>query len=304
MKKHLLLFILLVSFVSSSQEVIWRYGIVQNHDNRNFDKTVSAWFLPLTVNDYINSVFNLYTSQSEDGGQTWTAWNGGQNHYDYPDWLENMALTCKINNTSFYHDITIGGFKWRLALGHESFLNTSSLNINNNTGFNLPFYFKATSVESTSSTEERISNFEILCSLSLHPNLIVLSPTLTEIPSPGVMNISVPITVNYQRQLSVTQPAPISGIINRRTSSNITLTIRDAASNGLPEIRNNHIKWTISSPCSEWQPVLYLPSGAHLNPETDVSEGLGHGAHILNAKFTPTSLGQFTCTGTITVTTD
>jgi hypothetical protein len=109
------------------------------------------------------------------------------------------------------------------------------------------------------------------------------------------------VSINLQRttQISIPQqPGFIRGRVDQPVSAPFSLSIVD------PWEHAYRLSWTVGQPCSDWEPVLRLPSGTELNPGTGEDGEVSHGNHNLIATFTPTSLGAFTCYGTVTVSED
>lgn len=62
--------------------------------------------------------------------------------------------------------------------------------------------------------------------------------------------------------------------------------------------------WDVSEPCSNWSPVLETADGTRLQPEYNGSGVLNGGTNNFIAEFTPTTSGDFECTGTLQLTLD
>lgn len=117
--------------------------------------------------------------------------------------------------------------------------------------------------------------------------------------SDNIYSTDASIKLERTTQISIPQqPGFIRGTPNQPVSVRFPLSIND------PWEHAYRLSWSVGQPCSDWEPVLRLPSGTELNPGTGDEGGVSHGDHNLTATFTPTSLGSFTCYGTVTVSED
>lgn len=95
------------------------------------------------------------------------------------------------------------------------------------------------------------------------------------------------------------QPAFATGALGRQLSMPFTMSVQ----NKLPTEQLS-MSWDVSAPCNSWSPSLQLSNGTVLNiPHANLGR-LPDGISTHTAKFTPTALGNFTCTGTLNVSID
>ena len=102
---------------------------------------------------------------------------------------------------------------------------------------------------------------------------------------------------NFAATVSLTQPPSKNGFINQEIDFPFTVTVTDPGQSSV-KIRTT---FAVSSPCSGWSPELELASGATLDADGVTKGVLNSGTNNLHAKFTPTALGSFTCSGTMVV---
>lgn len=102
---------------------------------------------------------------------------------------------------------------------------------------------------------------------------------------------------DFASTVSLTQPPSKNGFINQEIDFPFTVTVTDPGQSSV-KIRTT---FAVSSPCSGWSPELELASGATLDADGVTKGILNSGTNNLHAKFTPTALGSFTCSGTMVV---
>lgn len=99
--------------------------------------------------------------------------------------------------------------------------------------------------------------------------------------------------------VSVEQPSPVIGKLMTEFDAPFKMTV----ANALPS-ENLSMTWDVAAPCDSWSPSLRLPDGSVLGIHHADSGRLPSGISIMTAKFTPTALGAFSCTGTLNVSLD
>ncbi|MEC5505029.1 hypothetical protein P9911_004085 [Klebsiella oxytoca] len=114
-------------------------------------------------------------------------------------------------------------------------------------------------------------------------------------------SIVYPVIVRVDSMLSVSveQPSPVIGKLMREFDAPFKMTV----TNALPS-ENLSMTWDVGAPCDSWSPSLRLPDGSVLGIHHADSGRLPSGTSIMTAKFTPTALGAFSCTGTLNVSLD
>ncbi|WP_404318734.1 hypothetical protein RX799_04080 [Klebsiella oxytoca] len=101
-------------------------------------------------------------------------------------------------------------------------------------------------------------------------------------------------------QVSVTQPPYITGRLGGEFSSPFTLNATNVDFGSV----DLHLTWDVSAPCNDWSPTLLLPDGSALAAGHIDQGRLTSNINALTARFTPTALGVFSCTGTLNVSQD
>ncbi|EQC0057000.1 hypothetical protein ACY0L3_002621 [Klebsiella oxytoca] len=203
----------------------------------------------------------------------------------------NLMASCTINDQLYTSDIIIKGLRWQLSLHTD----INSLSLDDSQSRN-PVTLNMKAYSTGVTTENRGTEYRISCTFPIN-HLTLLDNNESEIANPGILHFQTTIIPSYRRSVTIpVQPSPIRGAPNFEHDVSFRVVIQDSAGG------TSQIKWSVASPCAEWQPVLSLPSGIQLNPNTDIAEGIRNDSYNMIAKFTPTSVGEFSCTGTITVT--
>lgn len=99
--------------------------------------------------------------------------------------------------------------------------------------------------------------------------------------------------------VAVEQPSPVIGKLMTEFDAPFKMTV----ANALPS-ENLSMTWDVAAPCDSWSPSLRLPDGSVLGIHHADSGRLPSGTSTMTAKFTPTALGAFSCTGTLNVSLD
>jgi hypothetical protein len=276
---HFLIFLgaILSSFTAHSG--VWKFAFRQAEgNNQTFIRTLED----LSSEIHYEDLLKMYCDYNYPSG--WTS--GSSCWYYFP--LNNLATTCTINGSPYSQDVVIDSIRWSIKANNRDI--DSGLHSANNTGIPLVI----------SGIHDNITNLPetvtINCTTTKDSSVLVLSPDLVET---GESVITTTLNFNLIRSSSIAisqQPAHITGSVGLPVDAPFNLQINDVWN------RSYKLSWDVGAPCSQWQPVLKLPSNTLLTPGADVEGDFDHGIHILTARFTPTNTGHFTCTGTVTVT--
>lgn len=107
------------------------------------------------------------------------------------------------------------------------------------------------------------------------------------------------VRANAMLSVSVEQPSPVIGKLMREFDAPFKMTVTNAQPS-----QSLSMTWDVGAPCDSWSPSLRLPDSSVLGIHHVDSGRLPSGTSIMTAKFTPTALGAFSCTGTLNVSLD
>ncbi|HCQ8391326.1 TPA: hypothetical protein OMD89_002083 [Klebsiella oxytoca] len=209
--------------------------------------------------------------------------------------------TCTVNGMPYFPGITVRGVTVNLKHGRD--LTSSYRDVTEEFDSLFGAYYISMIASLTVNAinpEAGQDSLDFECTYSFPSSVkILLGGLYGSVVFGGQIRIPFSVTHIDAIDVSVEQPSPVIGKLMREFDAPFKMTVENVLST-----ERLSMTWDVGAPCDSWSPSLRLPDGSVLGIHHADSGRLPSGTSTMTAKFTPTALGAFSCTGTLNVSVD